>query len=322
MFSSPFELGSRVQIARTTQVYYLGWIALAMLLLVDYCGARFFGLTFIDQEPNIIAVIVLIFVSLLFYGIFGRSSQVGAMVSYLALWIATLPVTCVFTYLLASLGLSPIDSALDQCDKAVGFDWLSWYKFVNANSAVKHVLIAAYASMSLQIVFSIIYFSHIEEANRSNELWWTASIALVITTIVSGILPAMGTFEHYGVIDAKHGAHLHDLYGLRGGTLTGISMNHIQGIITLPSYHTVLAVLLSYIYRDQRRMLYVVLPLNLLMLISIPSQGGHYLADMFAGGAVAALSIWIVARIPLGANRAIYGKLSAVVPISKNSGRK
>jgi len=57
--------------------------------------------------------------------------------------------------------------------------------------------------------------------------------------------------------------------------------------------------MLTYIYRNQRRMLAVVLPLNLLMLVAIPSEGGHYLADMLAGGAVAALSIWIVERTGL-----------------------
>src|SRR5258706_11540378 len=110
----------------------------------------------------------------------------------------------------------------------------------------------------------------------------------------------MGTFEYYGVADAEHGGHLQDLHGLRDGTLTTVALYDIKGIITLPSYHTVLAILLTYVYRNQPRMLSVVLPLNLLMLVAIPSVGGHYLADILAGGAVAALSIWIVERTALG----------------------
>ena len=270
-----------------------------MLLLVDYCGARYFGLAVMDQGPSAIVVIVLISVSLLFYGIFGRTSRVGTMMRYLALWFATLPLTLVLTYLLATLSFLPVAAALDHFDKALRFDWLNWYNFVDSHTILKSVLAAAYASIAFQIHFSIIYFSHRDEANRGNELWWTATIALIITTIVSGVLPAMGAFEYYGVIDTKHGLHLHDLHGLRDGTLTSISFEHITGIVTLPSYHTVLAVLLTYVYRHRRRMLCVVLPLNLLMLVSIPSQCGHYLADMIAGGAVAALSIWIVARTTL-----------------------
>jgi PAP2 superfamily len=168
---------------------------------------------------------------------------------------------------------------------------------------MQFVFAAAYVSVSTQIILSFIYFSHREEAGKSNELWWTATIALVITTVISGILPAMGTYEYYGVVDSEHGRHLHDLHGLRDGTLTSFSMEKIRGIISLPSYHTVLAILLTYVYRNQRRILYVALPLNLLMLISIPTQGGHYLADMFAGAAVAALSTYIFARSSLDTNK-------------------
>ena len=300
MLSDSLALARRFQITRTTQVYFLGWTALAMLSIVNYCWARYCGLTFTDLEHNIVAFAVLIPMSLVFYGIFGRDSRVGEMIRYLALWITYLPVSCVFTYLLAGLRFPLIDSELDSFDKALGFDWLSWFNFVNAHSGVRFLLVAAYASMYLQIIFSIVYFSHRQEGYRSNELWWTAIISLVITTIVSGILPATGAFEYYGVVDAQRGTHLHDLHALRDGTVTRFSLDHITGIITLPSYHAVLAIALTYMYRNQRRMLSVVLPLNLLMLVAIPSQGGHYLADMLAGGVVAALSIWIVERTALG----------------------
>jgi PAP2 superfamily len=300
MLSSSLALARRGQITRTTQVYFLGWAALALLSIISYSVGGYFGLTFTNPEYYLIAGTVLISISLLFYGIFGRNSRVGEMIRYLVLWITTLPIGCAFTYLLASLRFPLIDGELDQFDKALGFDWLNWFHFVNAHSDIKFVLVAAYASMALQIYFSIVYFSHREEGNRSNELWWTGITSLFITTIVSGILPAMGTFEYYGVADAQHGVHLHDLHALRDGTLTSVSLNTIKGIVTLPSYHTVLAILLTYIYRNQCRMLAVVLPLNVLMLVAIPSEGGHYLADMLAGGAVAALSIWIVERTALG----------------------
>jgi hypothetical protein len=300
MLSSSLALARSVQITRTTQVYYLAWAALAALSIINYFWAGYLGLTFTNPEYCITAVSALVSMSLLCYGIFGHNSRVAEMMRYQALWIATLPVGLAFTYLLASLSFPPIDRELDHFNKALGFDWLSWYDFVNAHSAVKFVLVAAYASMVLQIHFSIIYFSYREESDRSNELWWTGLISLVITSIVSGILPAVGTFEYYGVGDAQHGVHLKHLYALRDGTLRSVSLYDMKGIITLPYYHTVLAILLTYIYRNQRGVLSIVLPLNLLMLIAIPSEGEHYLGDMLAGGAVAALSIWVFKRTGLG----------------------
>jgi hypothetical protein len=79
----------------------LGWTAVALLSIINYCWARYSGLTFTDPEYSAIAVTVLISTSLLFYGIFGRSSRVGEMIRYLVLWITIFPIGRAFTYLVA-----------------------------------------------------------------------------------------------------------------------------------------------------------------------------------------------------------------------------
>ena len=61
-----------------------------------------------------------------------------------------------------------------------------------------------------------------------------------------------------------------------------------------------MTILLTYIYRKQPLMLTGALILNLLQPAAMPPEGGHYIADMLAGGVVAALSIWIVQRTALG----------------------
>jgi hypothetical protein len=280
MLSSSLGLARIFRLDRNTEVYCLGWIALAMLSMTVYLGAKYFGLTFTDSESTVVAVGALLLISLLFYGIFGRNSRVGEMVRYLALWIAIFPVGRAFTYLSASLGHPLIDGELEGFDKSLGFDWLNWFRFVNAHSAAKFVLASVYARAGLQIVFCIVYFAHRGEADRNNELLLAATLSLILTGIASGIFPAVGAFEHYEVADSRHGVHLHDLHALRDGTMASVSLGHIEGIVTMPSYHAVLAILLTYVYRYQRRILLVVLPLNLLVLVSTLSEGGHYLADV------------------------------------------
>ncbi len=81
---------------------------------------------------------------------------------------------------------------------------------------------------------------------------------------------------------------------LREGTLVQIALENMQGIITFPSYHTVLAVLLVYVYRGQGRIFLGVVILNILMLLSIPVYGSHYFGDMLAGALIALLSICLV----------------------------
>jgi membrane-associated phospholipid phosphatase len=62
----------------------------------------------------------------------------------------------------------------------------------------------------------------------------------------------------------------------------------------MPSYHTVMALLIAYAFRRTGVVGYVIAALNAAMLLSIPSIGGHYLVDVLAGGvlAFAAITVW------------------------------
>jgi membrane-associated phospholipid phosphatase len=73
-------------------------------------------------------------------------------------------------------------------------------------------------------------------------------------------------------------------------------LSQLQGLISFPSYHTVLAVLLTYAHRRSRLLVPIAL-VNGIMLFSIPSYGGHYLIDIFAGAVVALLAISATAAV-------------------------
>ena len=103
----------------------------------------------------------------------------------------------------------------------------------------------------------------------------------------------------------------------------------MQGIVTMPSYHTVMAVLFTYAFRGTGLIGYGIATLNLVMLLSIPPIGGHYLVDMLAGGALALGAIAVqraprhgVSRILFGLRReTLVGKVldSAAAPFSSLS---
>ena len=79
------------------------------------------------------------------------------------------------------------------------------------------------------------------------------------------------------------------------------AVNEFQGLITMPSYHTVLAILIIYVYRGCGRLFTLALAFNGLMLLSLPSEGGHYVIDVIAGIAVVAVTIAVIsaaARMP------------------------
>jgi len=88
-----------------------------------------------------------------------------------------------------------------------------------------------------------------------------------------------------------------DFTALRNGTMREISLARMEGLITFPSFHTTLAVLFVAALRRHRLALAIGAVVNGLMLLSIPSEGGHYLVDVIAGAMVAAVAIQMAARI-------------------------
>jgi hypothetical protein len=219
------------------------------------------------------------------------------MAHYAALWIAFTVTGAVFTYLAASIRLPLRDAELAAVDRWLHFDWVAWFRMVSGSPILTAVLGLAYSSLFLQIIGSIFFFCHIRRPDRNYELWSTATAALMITTLLSALVPAVGAGVYYAASDLPQLTYLPHLLALRDGTLASVAVENMQGIITFPSYHTVLAILLVYVYRGHGRMLCAVAGINTLMLLSIPVYGSHYLSDMLVGAVVALLSISFINAI-------------------------
>ena len=93
---------------------------------------------------------------------------------------------------------------------------------------------------------------------------------------------------------AQHVEWSATLAAIRAGSARNFSLPHLQGVIAFPSFHTVGAILLMYAHRPPMPSFSVVLTLNVLMLLSVPSEGQHYLVDVISGAIVAAVSIVLV----------------------------
>lgn len=239
----------------------------------------------------------------IFYGISKRSGRLSEMGYYGALWISFSAIGAMLTYLAAYMPGPLYDAQFTELDGAIGFSWLTWYELTRANVAVDTLLRLAYHSLIVQILGSIVIFAHTERAGRNQELFWTAVIALLITSALSKLFPAAGTFYHFK-IDLERAIHLPHLLNLLAGTQAEFSFNDMQGIVTFPSYHAALAIIFIYVHRGHRILLPAMAVLNVLVLLSTPSFGGHYLADIIGGCLVALVSITLLRFTMMAPTRA------------------
>jgi membrane-associated phospholipid phosphatase len=265
------------------------WSWLLGLVLVDALWCQRLGMRFSHFWPQLLIVAGLAGASIAYRRI-RRSPRIADACEVAALWIGFSIAGCVLTYLFATWALPLRDRLFDQMDTGLGFNWLAWRQFVERYPLLHTLLALAYASFMLQLLLAILYFAFSNLQQRNRELFRAAFIALMVTTVISGLAPALTAFALYGM--PSEAPWLHDLIALRDGTLS-FALPQLQGIIEMPSYHAILAVLLSWSFRRTGWLGVTIGLWNLLMLVSVLSEGGHYLVDLIAGVVVAAVAIWL-----------------------------
>jgi hypothetical protein len=262
------------------------------LLLVELLWIRSTGLAFHDYWVVVLCCCPLLAVWR-WYAHAGRSQSLADMAYFGAVWITFFVLAAILAYL-AVYGRQPLyDAEFIGMDRALGFSWPAWRDYVHARPLLDRVLGYAYDSLLIQIIFSVLCFAHLGQRQRNSELFLCSVIALLFTAAGSGRFPALGAFAYFDV-DLARAIHLVDLNRLRHGGQENFSIHSLQGIVTWPSYHAVLAVLFAYAHRGLSLRFMAMALLNVLMLVATMTYGGHYLVDVLGGIAAAALAIAIV----------------------------
>jgi hypothetical protein len=255
----------------------LVWALVCLQLSVDLVWARQVKLTIGGGEITAVVIGAFLALSAAYRR---RSRAIADMAAAAALWGALTSTGTVLSYLAATCALPLQDELLEQLDRVIGFDWLAWHDAMLNRPTLSWLFPIAYYSLEPQAALSIIYFTVSNRIVRIGELLLLVGVTSVVTVLISAIWPALGPFP-------EHFPYLTDLLALRGGGPWHFNLLTMQGIVTMPSYHTVMAVLFTYAFRRTGLIGYGIAALNVVMLLSIPPIGGHYLVDMLAGGALA-----------------------------------
>ncbi len=197
-------------------------------------------------------------------------SYLGAVLTYVAMAASPFPMA---------------DALLSQADADLGFDWLAWFNFVNASPRLHVVLALAYYSIPVQGLILFLYFSY-RDPGRVQELLLATMLSICVIAPIMFLLPAIGAWSQYGI--GKIEPWKAEILALRAHTL--ITIGEPQGIVTFPSFHTVLAVLFVNMARGSN-LFFPILILNLLMAASVPTEGAHYAVDVLSGFAIAFVAV-------------------------------
>ncbi|MES2254079.1 MAG: phosphatase PAP2 family protein [Pseudomonadota bacterium] len=208
---------------------------------------------------------------------------------YLGFWLFYPLFAAQLTYI-ATVTKFPLQDALFiRLDGMLGFVWGDWMKFSLDNPLLLAVQQFAYDSSYWQPLLYVPFFALFGPRGRNGEFLTAMLLGLIATILIYMFLPTLGPADMAGQ-KAEQGQIIR---ALRVGS---VGPYPYFGIVSFPSFHTVMALLFIVAHRGNRITFPVVLAFNLVMLTAIPYSGDHYLTDMIAGGMIA-LAAFAAARL-------------------------
>jgi len=217
------------------------------------------------------------------YSISRRSDAISRAAHAGAQWIAFSAVGVVLSYLVTSTHAPLVDHLLLSTDLRFGFDWTAWTAWVNAHLAVHWFVAVSYWLLFPEMLVCLIW---LPLAGSADELIGLLIVGALTTIVFSGFMPAIGHLPH-----ASQVAHV---IALRAGSMREIPLSRPEGLIAFPSFHTALAVILAYASRHSRWLFPLTCILGAAIVISVPSEGGHYIVDAIGGIGVALFAAIVI----------------------------
>lgn len=222
--------------------------------------------------------------------------------AFLQMTVFTL-IGVLLSYALAARAGPLWDGRFAAVDRAMGFDWPAIVRAADGSPRLLWVGGLAYHSLTLQMIVCIVVLSAAGCAERLRRTVVAAILSGFVTILISGVTPAMGN-----VFDPAGYRHLWPsvawteqamLAGLRDGSWRTIDLTRLMGIVTFPSYHATLPIILAWALRDRRWWRAIAPAWAAVTIVATPLFGGHYAIDVLAGAVLAVLGLaitpWLVA---------------------------
>jgi hypothetical protein len=185
-----------------------------------------------------------------------------------------------------------VDVTLERIDRFFRFDWVGWYDVTAAHRSLQILGSIAYASIYLTPLILLSYFAQADRKAEARAFIASFWVAAVLTLMLFMAFPAAGplAFLVHGPIPYMPTSALYQselIPVLRDGSFHQVSLGALRGLVCAPSFHTTSAVLFLLTAWSIRPLRWPLIALNCAMLLSIPVEGTHYLADMIGGALVA-----------------------------------
>ena len=289
--------GSIALIARL-RFLALKLVALSILLAAMLIGVAGVPVTAHGAVGASLFLAILMLVARYFRGLREESPLADSFTAISLVWISGLACGAI-SLMGLRFGRSLLDPQLLAFDRLLGFDPIRYSMILGDAYGIISPLRYIY-SLSLPMLFIGMLAQPM--FGRRAALWRSVVAfagSLLATSLISILTPAKGFYLFAPaslVAQMPHTAGTYfwktfDLY--HGGGPVVLSLGSIDGVVSFPSFHTIVALMTAAIWRGHRFFPIAVAWCVLVIASAIP-LGGHYLADV-VGGALVWL-VWTIAE--------------------------
>jgi membrane-associated phospholipid phosphatase len=323
---SPRALRERLEASAGAVVRQSPWdrralpvlIASTLLLVFD---AAYIAATDLSFHTSTVLKVFGLLIWLLMASLLARTyamTRIGDLLLGITLPLIFSALIVVLTVILTRHSGPFADAWISGSDQALGLDWVRLLSFYKAQPEFTAVSQLSYNSLKWQlplVCFALFLSMRWQRGWTLVNAW---ALALIVAAAIHPFFTAMGPYLHYGISPYDFPAQRMPFPWTTGPTLEAIRTHRntdvvglMNGLVFFPSFHTAAGVMFIYSWWDFRRLRWLFVPLNLLMISACPIIGYHYFSDVIAGACVGTCAIliarWLVRRIgapePIGARQ-------------------
>jgi membrane-associated phospholipid phosphatase len=196
-----------------------------------------------------------------------------------------------FTYVAIRANADLVDAQMAAADAMLGFNTAAVTAWIDQYPTVASILYSAYYSFGYQLLLMPPLLALLGRQIDAYVLVIRAAMTGVIGSFVAALFPSSGTIHHFGMkqadlenISIDTNTKLYELFmQVRTEVDFVYATKTLGGIISFPSGHAAVAVLMTCAAWRSALLRWPVLILNIMMLIATVPLGVHYLVDIFAG---------------------------------------
>lgn len=211
-------------------------------------------------------------------------------------------VTAAASYIAMRSGQPFVDPLLDRADAAIGLSWPAIRRAVVERPALHALLQCCYLACFITppLVLALLWLTGRHE--RMYRLTAAHAVGGTLTVLIFSLAPAEAAFAYYagalgtGAIPDNARDYGEAIAQLHRAGPVAIDLARLSGIVTFPSYHATLAILMAWAAWPLRWLRLPNLAVHVPMFLAAVPIGGHYGVDLIGGTAVAVVAIALATR--------------------------